>query len=109
MLNMSVTESVKYIARAYKKRYFLYFDKVRVIAESVGALYLRPKRDGNFGYVKIAVGLCTLNSILPDRLCAKAGLRRKTSRSLRITCATKRFQNRVEEKRENRASVKCFF
>jgi hypothetical protein len=54
--------------------YALYIDKVKDIPASVGAFYLRPKRDGSFGYENSPVGLCSLNSILPDKLCTKAGL-----------------------------------
>ena len=78
--------------------YRLYIDKAREGAVMADAFYLRPNRDGSFGYEKSAVGLNTLNSILPERLCAKAGLPRKTSHCLRITCATRLFQNSVEEK-----------
>ena len=71
--------------------------------------YLRSNRDGSFVYEKSAVGLNTLNSILQERLCAKAGLPRKTSHCLRITCATRLFQNSVKEKNskgKNRARFK---
>ena len=78
--------------------YCLYIDKVREGAVMADAFYLRPNRDGSFGYEKGAVGLNTLNSILPERLCAKAGLPRKTSHCLCITCATRLFENSVEEK-----------
>ena len=78
--------------------YSLYLDKVKDIARIVEAFYLRPKRDRSMGYEKSAIGLCSLNKILPDKLCAKAGLPRKTSHCLRITCATALFQNGVEEK-----------
>ena len=42
-----------------------------------------------------AVGMNTLNRILPDKLCAKAGLERKTAHSLRVTCATRLYQNSI--------------
>lgn len=50
------------------------------------------------GYEKVAIGINTLNKILPDKLCAAAGLAKKTSHCLRVTCATNLFQNGVEEK-----------
>ena len=40
----------------------------------------------------------SFNKILPDKLCGEAGPTRKTSHSLRVTCATMVFQNSVEEK-----------
>ena len=40
----------------------------------------------------------TLSKILPDKLCQKAGIKRKTAHCLRITCATRLFQNGVNEK-----------
>lgn len=42
--------------------------------------------------------MCTLNKILPGKLCKKAGLPRKTAHCLRITCASKLFQNSFEDK-----------
>ena len=59
---------------------------------------MRLKRDGSFGYEKSQIGLDTLNTISVKELCARAGLPRKTSHCLRITCATSLFQNSVEEK-----------
>ena len=56
--------------------YRLYVEKVREIAVKLGAFYLRPNTDGSFGYEKRALGLNTLNSILPVKLCEKAGLPR---------------------------------
>jgi hypothetical protein len=40
----------------------------------------------------------TLNRILPDKLCAKARLERKTAHTLRVTCATRLYQNSINEK-----------
>ena len=63
------------------------------------AFYRRPSRDGSFDYEKSAVGLNTLNNILPVKLCGRAGLpRTKTSHSLRVACATRLFQTSVEER-----------
>ena len=67
-------------------------------AESVESFYFRPHRKGTFEYEKSAVGLCTLNKILPEKLCLKAYLPWKTAHCLRITCATRLFQHNVEEK-----------
>ena len=47
---------------------------------------------------KSLVGINTLNRILPDMLCGQAGLKRKTSHCLRVTCATRLFQHSVDEK-----------
>lgn len=44
------------------------------------------------------MGLITSSKILLDKLCLRAGLPRKTAHCLRITCASRLFQNRVEEK-----------
>ena len=45
-----------------------------------------------------AVGLWTLNKILPERLCLKANLPQKTAHRLPITCTSRLFQHNVEEK-----------
>ena len=57
-----------------------------------------PTRGRKFEYEKSPVGLCTLNKILPEKLLGKAGLPRKTAHCLRVTCATRLFQNSVEGK-----------
>jgi hypothetical protein len=68
------------------------------LTETVGAFYFRPSRHTNeFAYENIALGVNSLNKILPDELCAKAGLERNTARSLRISCANTLFQSGVEE------------
>jgi len=51
-----------------------------------------------FGYQKSPVRINILNMILPDMLCGQAGLNRKTSHCLRVTCATQLFQHSVDEK-----------
>ena len=51
-----------------------------------------------FGFEKVPIGINTLNKILPEKLCTAAGLPKKTSHCLRVTCATNLFQNGVEEK-----------
>ncbi|KXJ16287.1 hypothetical protein AC249_AIPGENE28260 [Exaiptasia diaphana] len=78
--------------------YSMYLELVKDIAPKVECFYCRPKRDGSMGYEKSAVGISTLNKILPEKLCDKARIPRKTSHCLRITCATSLFQNGVEEK-----------
>ena len=62
------------------------------------SFYFRPARNGSFHYEKSPVGVNTLNKILPEKLCAKAGIGRKTSHCLRITLASRLFQNAVPEK-----------
>lgn len=78
--------------------YSVYIEKIRSHAESIDSFYFRPHRGGKFEYEKSPVGLCTLNKILPEKLLGKAGLPRKTAHCLRVTCATRLFQNSVEEK-----------
>ena len=78
--------------------YSFYIEKIRSHAESIDSFYFRPHRGGKFEYEKSPVGLCTLNKILPEKLLGKAGLPRKTAHCLRVTCATRLFQNSVEEK-----------
>ena len=68
------------------------------IEANPNAFYFKPHRSGCFAYEKSAIGINTLAKILPDKLCAKAGIERKTSHCLRITCATRLFQRSVEEK-----------
>ena len=63
------------------------------------AFYFKPNPNSAvFGYQKSPVGINTLNRILPDMLCVQAGLKRKTSHCLRVTCATRLFQHSVDEK-----------
>ena len=78
--------------------YSVYISKVQGFAESLQSFYFRPHRNGKFEYERSAVGLCTLNKILPEKLCLKANLPRKTAHCLRITCATRLSQHNVEEK-----------
>ena len=47
--------------------YSVYITKVEGFAESVESFYFRPHRKGTFEYEKSAVGLCTLNKILPEK------------------------------------------
>ena len=50
-----------------------------------------------FSFDKSPVGVNTLNQILPD-MCKAAGLKRKTSHSLRVTCASTLFNAGVDSK-----------
>ena len=75
----------------------VYIEKIRSHAESIDSFYFRPHRAGKFEYQKSPVGLCTLNKILPEKLLGKAGLPHKTAHCFRFTCATRLFQNSVEE------------
>ena len=53
------------------------------------ASYFRPKKN--------RLGFDTLNQILPN-MCAVAGIKKKTSRCLRVACATTLFNPGVDEK-----------
>ena len=75
-----------------------YIEKVKHLATDKEAFYFKPNPNPQvFTFCNSPVGINKLNKILPD-LCEEAGLERKTSHSLRITCATRLFQNQVEEK-----------
>ena len=79
--------------------YGKYLECIKPLTEKIDAFYFRPNRDSaKFSYEYIAVGINSLNKILPDQLCTGAGLTRKTSHNLRVSCATALFQNSVEEK-----------
>ena len=78
--------------------YQLYIDKVRKLAGKIESFYFRPNRSGLFEYEEVPIGICTLNKILPVKLCEKAGLPRRTAHCLRVTCASRLFQNGVAEK-----------
>lgn len=77
--------------------YSLYLEKIKSLAEEIDAFYFKP-HPNEFIYMKVPIGINTLNKILPDKLCVKAGLPRKTSHNLRVTCATRLFQESVEER-----------
>jgi integrase len=86
-------------SRCLVKFYSLYLEKIAVCIEAnPNAFYFKPHRSGCFAYEKSAIGINTLAKILSDKLCAKAGIERKTSHCLRITCATRLFQRSVQEK-----------
>lgn len=63
----------------------LYLDTIQICVCSIEAFYFRPARDGSFSYETMAVGVNTLSKIFPDKLCKKAGIKRKTAHRLRIT------------------------
>ena len=46
----------------------------------------------------MAVGVNALSKMLPDKLCKKAGIKRKTAHCLSITCATRLYHDGVNEK-----------
>jgi len=78
--------------------YSLYLEKIKDYAKSIEAFYFRPARDGAFKYEKIPIGINTLSKILPEKLCKAAGITRKTAHCMRITCASRLFQNNINEK-----------
>ena len=79
--------------------YAKYLESVKSLSVKTDGFYFRPNSDSaKFCFDNVPVGMNSLNKILPDKLCGEAGLTRKTSHSLRVTCATTLFQNLVEEK-----------
>ena len=91
--------------------YSLYIQKIRSHAESVRSLFFlfRPHRDGKFEYERSPVGLCTTKKVLPEKLLGKAGLPRKSAHCLGVTCATRLFQNSVNEKSAREGTGHCTF
>ena len=86
-------------SRCLVQFYNLYLEKIAVCIEAnPHAFYFKPHRSRSFAYEKSAVGVNTLAKILPEKLCANAGIERKTSHCLRVTCATRLFQRNVQEK-----------
>ena len=78
--------------------YAIYMEKIKELAAHVEAFYFKPNVNSEvLNFCQIPVGINTLNKVLPD-LCSEAGLERKTSHCLRVTCASRLFQNRVDEK-----------
>ena len=78
--------------------YSMYLSEVQEHGKSIDAFYFRPHRSGRFEYEQSPIGLGTLSKILPEKLCLRAGLPRKTAHCLRITCASRLFQNSIDEK-----------
>ncbi|KAL5012557.1 hypothetical protein ScPMuIL_011108 [Solemya velum] len=85
----------RFVVKLYEK----YTSKSPVV---VGALYLRPLKkpqqgDDRFWYMQIAIGAHTLSKTVP-RLCEEAGLEGYfTNHSLRASCASRLFENGVDE------------
>ena len=94
-------DSGKEHPRCLVQLYKLYLEKIKIFDSVVQdkAFYFYPNRDfSKFEFEQRPLGENKLNGILPDELCAKAGLARKTAHSLRITTATRLFQSGIEEK-----------
>ena len=82
--------------------YKLYLSKVDKLAEGKESCYFKPHRDKSvFRYENSVVGMNTLNSILPEKLCVRAGLERKTAHSF-FSIDDKRIRERT-----CRPQVKC--
>lgn len=73
----------------------LYLDKIRSLAKEIDAFYFKP-HPNEFIYIKVPIGIHTLNMILPDKSYVKAGLPRKMSHNLRVTCATRLKRGSLE-------------
>ena len=82
--------------RCIRKCYAKYLEKIKALAEKQEAFYFKPNLN-EYEYYNMVLGVNTLNQILPN-MCEKAGLCRKTSYCLRVTCAMRLFQSNVEEK-----------
>ena len=54
--------------------YLLYIDELRQLVGKIESFYFLPNMSGLFEYEKVPIGMCTLNKILPLKLCEKAGL-----------------------------------
>ena len=88
--------------RHYKCLAFTYNRKSTNFSSTHGRIYVKDATplliQQYLANKKSLVGINTLNRILPDMLCGQAGLKRKTSHCLRVTCATRLFQHSVDEK-----------
>ncbi|RUA04572.1 MAG: hypothetical protein DSY43_06040 [Gammaproteobacteria bacterium] len=84
--------------RCLCKIYNKYFELVQHLKPEVRekAFYFQPFGE-KMAFKNCVVGVHTLGSILPN-LCQAIGTKRKTSHSLRVSCASKLFNNNVEEK-----------
>ena len=90
------------LVECYKK----YLEHIKTLSEEIDAFYFKPSLDETvFSYHRSPVGIKTLNKILPDKLCGAAGLKKKTSHSLRVTCATRLFQRYEKKSEEQEKSV----
>ena len=83
----------RFLVKMYK-RYFELVSKLRVNIKA-NAFYVQPFKDGRFEFKNCAVGIHSLNNILPS-LCGAIGTKRKTRHSLRVTCVTQLFNANVE-------------
>ena len=82
--------------RCLVNMYKMYFELVDKLSVRDTGFYFQPF-DNKFGYKNAVVGVHNLAKIVP-KLCEAIGVEKKTSHSLRVTCATKLFQEGVEEK-----------
>ena len=78
------------------KRCLVKIYKCYVESYKANAFYFQQINDVRFEFKKCAVGIHSLNNILPG-LCGAIGTKRKTSHSLRVTCVTQLFNNNVQE------------
>ena len=76
--------------------YQWYVELVEILLKRNEAFYFKPKSK-TLSFESTPVGVNTLNSILPN-LCKAAGIKRKTTHCLRVTCVSKLFNSGVEEK-----------
>lgn len=81
--------------RCLVEMYKLYIGLVQTIGEDRNAFYFRPSKS-KLRFEKAPVGINRLNDILPE-MCKAAGLKRKTSHCLSVTCASSLFDAGVEE------------
>ena len=75
--------------------YNLFIRLVSENAKEVNAFYFKPNCK-KFSFDKVSVCINTLNSILLE-IFERAGLKRKTAHSLRVTCASSLFNGGVDE------------
>ena len=71
----------------------LHFSKVENLAEE----------NEGFCYENTVAKMNILNSILFEKLCGRADLKRKTAHSLKLTCATRLYQNSVDKQSRERS------
>lgn len=74
----------------------LYIGLVETNAKNLNAFYFRPSRS-KLRFDKVPVGVNSLNEILPQMRKA-AGIKRKTSHCLRVTCTFLLFNAHIVEK-----------
>ena len=76
--------------------YRLYIGLIETNVKSSNTFYFRPSKI-KLSFDKAPVGVNTLNEILPQ-MCKAAGIKRKTSHCLCLTCVSLLFNAGVEEK-----------